>query len=94
MGATLNQFCGRQTRYCPPGKSAGDPVSPASTDFTNGALQHLTAVQIDPSGNVWVANTWTTTSPRSQPVGGDGLVQYIGLAAPVKTPLVGPPVRP
>lgn len=94
FGAILDQFCGRQRRYCPPGTRTGQPISPRTTGYTNGALQHLTAVQIDPSGNVWVANNWSTDSPLSAPVGGDGLVQYVGLAAPVTTPLAGPPVRP
>ena len=93
LGATLNQFCGRQARYCPPGARMGDPISPAG-GYANGALQHVTAVQVDPSGNVWLANNWSTSSPLSQPVGGDGLVQYIGLAAPVATPMAGPPTRP
>ena len=92
-GATLHQFCGVQVKYCPPGTKTSGHISPAG-GYTNGALQHITAVQVDPSGNVWVANNWTTQSPLSQPVGGDGLVQYVGIAAPVKTPLAGPPVRP
>lgn len=93
LGATLVQFCGRRVRYCPPGVRTGEPITPVG-GYANGALQHVTAVQVDPSGNVWVANNWSTGSPLSQPVGGDGLVQYVGLAAPVKTPLAGPPVRP
>jgi hypothetical protein len=48
-------------------------------------------VQIDASGNVWVANNLKRIAPT---VGGDGLVEFIGLAAPVKTPLIGPPQRP
>ena len=62
--------------------------------YTNGGIQHVTAVQVDPAGGVWVANNWSDQSPMSTPVGGDGLVQFIGLAAPVRTPLAGPPVRP
>lgn len=93
LGAGLFQFCGRQVRTCRPGARMGDPITPRG-GYTNGALQHVTAVQIDPSGNVWVANNWSTGSPLSQPVGGDGLVQYIGLAAPVKTPMAGPPQQP
>jgi hypothetical protein len=49
-------------------------------------LQHVTAVQVDQSGNVWVANNWETINPI---VGGDGLVEFIGAAAPVATPLIG-----
>ncbi len=93
FGATLNQFCGRQAQYCPPGKKMGDPITPAG-GYTNGALKHLTSVQIDQSGSVWVCNNWSDQSAIKNPVGGDCLVQSIGLAAPVTTPRAGPPIRP
>jgi hypothetical protein len=91
VGSTLTQLCGRNRSHCPPGIRTGDAISPRATGFTNGHLQHLTAVQIDQSGNVWVANNWSSISPI---VGGDGLVEFIGAAAPVRTPLIGPPRRP
>jgi hypothetical protein len=91
VGGTLTQLCGRSRSHCPPGMGTGDPISPSATGFTNGHLEHLTAVQIDQSGNVWVANNWSSISPT---VGGDGLVEFIGAAPPVKTPLIGPPRRP
>jgi sugar lactone lactonase YvrE len=87
----LTQFCGRRLANCPPGAKTGDVLSPAFTGFTNGGLQHLTAVQIDQSGNVWVANNWANIVPT---IGGDGLVEFIGAAAPVATPLIGPPRTP
>lgn len=62
--------------------------------FSNPALQHLTALQIDSSGNVWVANNWSLETTPEQVIGGDGVVQFIGLAAPVATPLIGPPAVP
>ncbi len=52
------------------------------------------AVQIDPSGNVWVTNNIETGMRVKNYAGGDGLVEFIGLAAPVKTPLIGLPRRP
>jgi hypothetical protein len=55
-----------------------------------GGLQHLTAVQVDQSGNVWLANNWR----RIAPTVGDGLVELIGAAPPVATPMIGPPVAP
>jgi hypothetical protein len=91
VGSTLTQLCGRNRSHCPPGARTGDPISPRVTGFTNGHLQHLTAVQIDESGNVWVANNWSSVSPI---IGGDGLVEFIGAAPPVRTPLIGPPRRP
>ena len=70
--------------------------------FTNPSLQHVTALQIDSSGNVWVANNWslqttiveTDDGPVPIIIGGDGVVQFIGPATPVLTPLIGPPVNP
>ncbi|HVY96348.1 MAG TPA: NHL repeat-containing protein [Solirubrobacterales bacterium] len=87
----LTLLCGRTVANCPPGTRTGEPISPARTGFSNGGLQHVTAVQVDQSGNVWVANNWETIEPV---VGGDGLVEFIGAAPPVKTPLIGPPQRP
>jgi sugar lactone lactonase YvrE len=87
----LTQLCGRRVATCPPGSRTGDPISPPLAGFTNGGLQHLTAVQVDQSGNVWVANNWANIVPT---VGGDGLVEFIGAAAPVATPLIGLPRPP
>jgi hypothetical protein len=84
-------LCGRIVANCPPGTKTGEPISPARAGFSNGGLQHVTAVQVDQSGNVWVANNWETIEPV---VGGDGLVEFIGAAPPVKTPLIGPPQQP
>ena len=53
-----------------PGAKTGDPISPRASGFTNGGLEHVTAVQIDESGNAWVANNWSQLFPI---VGGDGL---------------------
>jgi hypothetical protein len=40
---------------------------------------------IDASGSVWVSNSAMNANT---------LTQFVGLASPVKTPLLGPPVRP
>jgi hypothetical protein len=90
-GETLTELCGAKTAACPPGAKTGQAISPARRGFSNGGLQHLTAVQVDESGDVWVANNWSKLRPIT---GGNGLVEFIGLAAPVKTPLIGPPQRP
>jgi len=50
-------------------------------------------VVIDSSGNVWVPNNWENIPIPANP-GGDGLVVFVGLAPPVKTPLNGPPQQP
>jgi hypothetical protein len=91
IGEKVSLLCGRNPAKCPPGKRTGDAISPALHGFTNGGLQHITAVQVDQSGNVWAANNWASMVPI---VGGDGLVEFIGAAAPVKTPLIGPPQQP
>jgi hypothetical protein len=91
VGQKVTQLCGRIASNCPPGANTGDPISPSLRGFTNGGLQHITAVQVDQSGNVWAANNWANIDPT---VGGDGLVEFIGAAPPVKTPMIGPPERP
>ena len=52
-----------------------------------------TGAQVDPSGNVWVTNNWDMVPIQTNP-GGHHLVVFIGLASPVKTPLIGAPKRP
>ncbi|MBF0320560.1 MAG: hypothetical protein HQL01_12235 [Nitrospirae bacterium] len=91
-GQRLTQLCGARPSKCPPGYKTGDPISPA-TGYTSDALVRNTGVAIDPSGNVWVANNWKSVPVQTNP-GGDGMVVFIGLAAPVKTPLIGPPQQP
>lgn len=81
-------FCGVNTAACPPGSSTGTMLSPGSKGFQSKALQHLTSLQIDPSGNVWLSNNWATLKPHS---GGIGIVEFVGVAAPVCTPLLGEP---
>ena len=43
---------------------------------------------IDALGGVWLTNSWKDIPIQGGPAG-DGLVVYIGLAAPVLTPSVG-----
>jgi len=83
-------LCGTNKAACPPGSATGAVLSPPQ-GFRSKAIQHLTAVQIDQSGNVWLANNWSRIVP---PTGGTGLVELIGLATPVCTPLTPVPERP
>jgi streptogramin lyase len=62
-----------------PGKFSSPPVGFG----TDAALLQPYSLAIDSSGNIWVAN-----------FGNNTLTQFIGLAAPVKTPLAGPPQQP
>jgi sugar lactone lactonase YvrE len=70
---------------------SGEPIAPHG--FHSDALERNTGVAIDPSGNVWLTNNWLIDAVQTNP-GGDGMVVFIGLAAPVQTPLIGPPRRP
>jgi sugar lactone lactonase YvrE len=91
LGEKVTKLCGRLVDRCPKGARTGDPISPRLHGFTNGGLQHITAVQVDQSGNLWAANNWARIAPT---VGGDGLVEFIGAAAPVATPMIGLPRPP
>lgn len=69
----------------------GEPLAPLG--YYSDAMQRITGVSIDPSGNVWLANNWLIDPPLTNP-GGDGMLVFIGLAVPVKTPMWGPPQQP
>ncbi len=89
QGRRISQVCGAQPENCPPGLETGDPISPEGGFFFNG-LSRSTAVEVDPSGNIWATNNWEIIAFPENP-GGKEMVVYIGLAKPVKTPLIGPP---
>lgn len=91
-GDRLSHFCGARTSTCPTGV-AGSALSPANDGYSFDGLQRNTGVQVDPSGNVWLANNWDKFPKLTDPFG-DGLVVFLGMAAPVKSPLVGTPQQP
>ena len=83
----------------PKGQSsrARRPAMPSM--FPGGSIQMLTDVVIDPAGNIWAANNWNSLEAAiaDEPAhaistwgGGSGLTVIYGVAAPVKTPLMGP----
>ncbi|MEZ0090159.1 hypothetical protein [Streptacidiphilus sp. EB129] len=92
-GQRLAELCGARLSSCPPGYRTGQPISPAASGYTSDGLTRNTGVQIDPSGNVWLANNWLTVPVQTNP-GGHQLVVFVGLATPVHTPLTGPPQQP
>ena len=93
-GRRLSELCGVRTALCPPGKrQVGAPISPEKTGYRFDGLTRNTGVAVDPSGNVWLANNWKNVPIQTNP-GGYQIVAYLGLAAPVKTPLIGQPERP
>ena len=61
----LSQFCGMRPETCPPGKRTGDPISPA-TGYSSDGLTRMTAVAVDPSGNLWATNNWKVVPPHEQ----------------------------
>ena len=63
--------------------SPGTPLSPAGGIGGAANLVHAFAMAIDSSGDIWVTNS-----------GSNILTEYIGLASPIKTPLIGLPAAP
>lgn len=91
-GQRLSHFCGAKPETCPLGVKTGEPISP-KTGYAFDGLTRNTAAQVDPSGNVWVANNWLTVPIQTNP-GGKQMVVFIGLGAPTRAPVVGPAQRP
>jgi hypothetical protein len=61
----------------------GSFLSPSSGFGADASLLDPYGLAIDPSGNLWLTNAGKNT-----------LTEFIGVAAPVKTPLAGPPQTP
>lgn len=89
---------GAEPRGNPQGAKPGDVIHV----FTGGTMQMITDAVIDPAGNIWAANNWndidaTLADNPAHPIstwgGGSGFTVIYGIAAPVKTPLLGQ-VRP
>ncbi len=64
------------------GATPGAPLSPATGYFSTSLLLPF-ALAVDASGDLWVTN-----------FGNDTVTEFIGIAAPVKTPARGPPQAP
>ena len=92
FGERLSHLCGARVETCPTGE-IGDEISPTDTGYFFDGLQRNTGVQIDASGNVWLANNWKTV-PEARNQYGDGLVVFLGAAAPIAMPLIGTPQQP
>ncbi len=94
-GRRISKICGANPATWPCGMTTGDPISPDATGYGSDATERLVCVAIDPSGNIWVPNNWIIDAPQYQTnPGGRAVVQYVGLAAPVATPMNGPARRP
>jgi DNA-binding beta-propeller fold protein YncE len=92
-GGDVTELCGHDSRYCPPGAHTGAVLSPPA-GFTAPGLRHPAGIAVDRAGDLWVAcdNAAPATSGGGPAV--DGVVELVGLAAPVSLPDDGPPPRP
>ncbi len=99
----IGNFRGRGVVLMAGAEPKGHPANTKSGDiihvFQSGSIQMLTDVSIDPAGNVWAANNWNLPEaavgdpphyPTSTWGGGSGLTIIYGVAAPVKSPRMGP----
>jgi hypothetical protein len=87
----IAHLCGADTTKCPAGLATGDAISPA-TGYRSDALMRITGGQVDPSGNLWLADNWKIDANPLRNPGGNAVVIAIGAAAPIRTPIIGPPV--
>jgi hypothetical protein len=76
--STVSEFAGSNA------STPGTPLSPAGGFGTDAQLGSPFALAIDASGNLWVTNS----------SGANTVTVFVGLAAPVKTPLLGPSQMP
>ena len=53
-------------------------------------ILRITGVKVNVDGSLWAANNFKTKVLAPPNSGGDSILQFVGLAAPVKTPLIGP----
>jgi hypothetical protein len=60
---------------------------PAGGGFQDSNLLEASDVEIDPSGNVWVLNTGTTSSGGTFTATGTSVTEFVGAAVPIVTPL-------
>jgi uncharacterized protein (TIGR03000 family) len=94
LGRGIAMLAGAEPQGHPAGTKPGDLIH----YFQGGSVQIPTVGSIDPAGNLWVANNWNSveaaTSPHPIPAtstwgGGSGFTVIYGVAAPVRTPLMG-----
>jgi hypothetical protein len=79
--------------------NSGQPLYGAGAPPSYKPLMRLTSVNADMAGNIWAANNWKPSAyadvnPNDANPGGDGMVIFVGVAAPTKAPSLGPAQSP
>ncbi|MBU3556818.1 hypothetical protein ICN18_04165 [Polynucleobacter sp. Ross1-W9] len=76
--------------------SSGQPLYGTGAPPSYLPLMRLTSVNTDMAGNVWAANNWKPSGLNDILLnpGGDGMVIFVGVAAPTKAPSLGPAQAP
>jgi hypothetical protein len=99
LGRGVALIAGTNPEGHPAGVKPGDLIH----YFQGGTIAIPTIGSIDPAGNLWVANNWDNVEaatsadpfrPTSTQGGGSGFTVIYGVAAPVKTPLIGTVRKP
>ena len=76
--------------------NSGQPLYGTGAPPSYLPLMRLTSVNADMAGNVWAANNWKPSGLNDILLnpGGDGMVIFVGVAAPTKAPSLGPAQAP
>jgi hypothetical protein len=79
--------------------NSGQPLYGTGAPPSYLPLMRLTSVNADMAGNIWAANNWKPSAfndvnPNDANPGGDGIVIFVGVAAPTKAPTLGPAQAP
>jgi streptogramin lyase len=74
----------------------GEPLYAPFPVLSYKPLMRATATHIDMAGNVWITNNWKPSGVNDVAAnpGGDGIVIFVGLAAPVEPTFTGQPKAP
>ena len=79
--------------------NSGQPLYGTGAPPSYLPLMRLTSVNADMAGNIWAANNWKPSAyadvnPTDANPGGDGMVIFVGVAAPTKAQSLGPAQSP
>lgn len=76
--------------------NSGQPLYGAGAPPSYLPLMRLTSVNADMAGNIWATNNWKPSGLNDLLLnpGGDGMVIFVGVAAPTKAPSLGPAQSP